>query len=238
MNHNLYTYLSLLPHFFTLLPSALLCYFPMKNHLKYSRQKTILLCFAVFIPYASIAAGLCLVTKFDMNLILLPSLVLLFLFYKHSIHAELSCALSVFMGVSTLITFPAQFSYGFDAWLYPFSRAADFSMWAALFQLALSYLFATTLSVPCARIYSKILEHLSYPQVWYPLIAVHTILFLFNMLMIPHSYETLYVGRAFSTFFVLETVLLLLFLLLHSIFHHIAHVILKHAELTEHSRFL
>jgi len=136
------------------------------------------------------------------------------------------------------MTFPSQFSYGFDAWLYPSSCAAEFSMWGALFQLALSCLLTAALSVPCARTYPEILEHLPGSQVWYPLIAVHAILFLFNMLMIPHSYKTLYTGRAFHMFFALETTVLLLFLLLHAIFFRISHTILKHAELTERSRFL
>jgi len=238
MKLNLYHYLTLLPQFFILLPSALLCYLPMRQRLKFSCLKTILLCLAIFIPYSAIAAGLCLVTGLDMNIILLPSLVLFFFFYKHSIQAEISCTLSVFLGVCTLMTFPAQFSYGFDAWLYPASNAADFSMWGALFQLTLACLFAALLSVPCARIYPQLVERLSYPQVWYPLMAVHAILFLFNILMIPHSYETLYTGRAFSMFLALETVALLLFLLLHAIFYHISHVILNHADLAERSRFL
>lgn len=238
MDIDLHTYLTLLPQFFILLPSALLCYLPMKNRLKFSPSKTTLLCLSVFIPYATLADALCLMAGLDMNIILLASLVLLFLFYKHSICVDISCALSVFMGVCTLMTFPSQFAYGFDAWLYPTSNAANFSMWAALFQLALSCLFAAVLSIPCAKFYSVMVERLSYSQVWYPFLAVHGILFLFNLLMIPHSYKTLYVGRAFSMFLALEIVLLLLFLLLHIIFYHIANIILKHAELTERSRFL
>jgi len=238
MNINLYTYLTLLPQFFILLPSALLCYLPMKNRLKCSPLKTTFKCLSFFIPYTALAAGLCLVTGLDMNIILIPSFVLFFLFYKHSIRTTISCALSVFIGVCVLMTFPAQFSYGFDAWLYPTSNAADFSIWGTLFQLALSCLSAAVLSIPCAKFYSRMVEQLSYPQVWYPLLVVYVFLFLFNMLMIPHSYETLYAGQVFSMFLALETVMLLLFLLLHVIFYHMANVVLRHAELTERSRFL
>jgi len=106
-------------------------------------------------------------TMLPQFLFLLPSLALFFLFYRRSVRAGLSCALSIFMGVCTLMTFPAQFSYGFDAWLYPASTAADFSMWEALFQLTLSCLFAAGLSIPCAKIYAGLVERLSYPQIWY-----------------------------------------------------------------------
>lgn len=238
MNTDLNRYLTLLPQFFVLLPSALLCYLPMKERLKFSRKKIALMCLVIFIPYAAIAAGLCFVTGVDMNVTLIPSFALFFLFYKHSINADISCAVSVFMGVCTLMTFPSQFSYWFDAWLHPASNAADFSMWAALFQFALSCLSAVALAFPCAKYYSKMVERLSYSQAWYPLLTVHGILFLFNMLMIPHSYKILHAGRAFSMFLALETVMFLLFLFLHVIFYQMADVILKHAALTERSHFL
>lgn len=238
MNFDLYAYLTLLPQFLILLPAALLCYLPMRNRLRFSRKKTALLCLAIFFPYSAAAAGLCLVTGVDMNYILLPSLILFFVFYRFSVHADFSCTLSVYMGVLTLMSFPGQFAYGFDAMLYPESNAADFSIWGGLFQLGISCVFAALLAFPCAKIYSGLVERLSYPRVWYPLVAVHGIIFMFNMLMIPHSYENLYVGRIFSMFIALESVVLLLFIFLHVIFYHIADVVLKHAELTERSRFL
>lgn len=238
MKTHLYTYLTLLPQFLILLPSALLCYLPMKDQLRFSPHKTMFLCLAVFIPYAALAAGLCLVTGVDMNQILIPSFVLFFLFYKKTITVNFSCALSIFVGVCTLMTFPSQFSYGLDSCLYPNSGAANFSVWAALFQLVLSCLLTAFLSVPCAKLYPKMVAQLPAPQIWLPLLAIHGLLFLFNMMMIPYSYPTLHTGRAFSMFLVLEFLLLLLFLLLHVIFYHMADVILEHAELEERSRFL
>ncbi len=238
MNTDLLKYLSLLPQFLVLLPAALLCYLPMKNRLKFSRKKTFLMCMGVFVPYTAAAAGICLAAGADTNIILIPSFVLFFIFYRFTVRAIFSCELSVFVGVCTLMSFPAQFAYGFDARLYPDSNVADFSMWGGLFQLGVSCLFAAALSVPCARVYSVLVERLSYPQVWYPFLAIHGIIFVFNMLMIPYSYKTLYTGRAFPSFFAVETVMLLLFIFLHIVFYHIADVVLKHAELSERSRLL
>lgn len=238
MNTTLYTCLTLLPQFLILLPAAGLCYMPMKNHLRFSPQKTVMLCLLIFLPYTAIAAGICLVSGLDMNYILIPSMVLFFLFYRYSVHAGFFCSLSVFLGVCTLMTFPAQFAYGFDAWLNPTSGAADFSMLAALFQLGMCCLLAVLLAYPCCKVYSMLVDRLSEPRVWYPLLTVHGLLLLFNLLMIPHSYATLYVGRAFPMFLALEAVMLILFLLLHVIFYYIANVILEHAELTQRSRFL
>jgi len=228
----------MLPQFLNLLPAALLCYLPVRNRLRFSYRKTAMMCILFIIPYAAIAAWVCLVTRIDMNLILVLSLGLFFLFYRHGVRTSLSCALSVFMGVCTLMSFPSQFSYAFDAWLYPTASAAEFSMWGALFQFALSCLFSALLCVPCTKLYANLVEQLSDSQVWYPLLAAHGILFLFNLMMIPHYYEMLYIGRVFPMFLAVEAAALVLFLLLHVIFYHLAVVVLKHAELVRRTRFL
>ncbi len=231
-------FFKLLPQFFILAPAALLCYLPMKDKLKYSRGELMIMCAAVFVPYSAIADALCLFFKTDMNIILIPSFILFFIFYRYTVNANMAQTLCVFAGVCTLMTFPAQFSYAFDAWLHPDSNAAEFSLEASLFQLGVSLIITGAMAYPCARIYSKLVNKMSYPQVWYPLLAVHAILFLFNMLMIPHSYKTLYTGRSFAMFIALEIIIFLLFLFLHMIFYHMADVVLKHAELSEHSRVL
>ncbi len=238
MNDHVNAYLTLLPQFLILLPAAALCYLPMKNRLRFSWKKTMALCLLFFLPHAAIGAGICLVWKLDMNTVLIPSMVLFFLFYRRSVSVEFSCCLSVFVGVCTLMTFPAQFAYGFDAWLYPTSGAAAFSLPGAMFQFGLSCLLAGALAVPCWKVYTRLVEQLSDSWVWFPLLAVHGFLFLFNLLMIPHSYSNLYVGRMFPMFLSLEAVMLTLFLLLHVIFYHIADVVLKHAELIQRSHLL
>jgi len=238
MNRLLYDYLTMLSQFLILLPSAGLCYLPMVSRLRFTWKKLTALCLTVFLVYSVTAAGACYVWDLDVNYILVPSLALFFLFYCYSIRVEFPCALSVFIGVCTLMTFPGQFAYGFDAWLHPDSGAANFSMLAALFQLVLSCVLAGVLAYPCWKIYSLLVERLSNSRVWYPLLSVHCILFLTNLLMIPHSYPTLHTGRVYPLFLALEAIMLVLFLLLHVIFYYIADVVLKHAELTQRSRFL
>jgi len=231
-------YLTYLPQFLILLPSAALCYLPMRNRLRYSGRKTAVLCLLASLLFTAMASGICLLWKVDMNLILLPSLLLFFLVYLRSVRVSLPCALSVFMGTCTLMTFPSQFSYGFDAWLHPTSGAADFSLPASLFQLVLSCLLCGVLAVPCWKRYGKLVDQLSDSPVWFPFLAVHIILFVFNLLMIPYSYPVLHTGRVFRSFLTLEGVILILFLLLHMIFCRIADEILQHAQLSQRSRFL
>ncbi len=238
MSAYLNAYLTLLPQFLILLPSAALCYLPMAKRLRYSGKKTVAMCLMLFLPYAAFASAVCLLWEVDLNCILFPSLLVFFLAYRRSVRVSFSCALSVFMGACTLMTFPSQFSYGFDAWLYPTSGAAYLSLPASLLQLALSCLLCGVLAVPCRKRYGKLVDQLSDSPVWIPVLSVHVILFVFNLLMIPYSYPVLYTGRVFPAFLTLEGVMLVLFVLLHMFFCRIADEILRHTRLIERSRFL
>lgn len=238
MSEQLKAYLTLLPQLFVLIPSAILCYMPMRNRLRFSLAKTALCFFGIFIPFVAIAAWVGYYYNIDMNYIFMPSLTLFFIYYHRSIRVRLCCSLSVFVGVCTLMTFPSQFAYAFDAWLHPESGAADFSMQAAFFQLALCFALLVLLAYPCLKTYAGLVDQLSHTAVWYPLLLVHLVLLTFNLLMIPYSYPMLFVGRIFPSFLALEIVALVLFLLLHVIFYHIANIMLKHTELIQRSRIL
>ena len=150
--------LSALPHFLVLLPSAASCYYTMKNQMRYSLFKTAVLCTAVLLPYAFFCSCLCALLQININIILLPSLILFFFPYRHTVTANLPKCLAVYVGVCAVQTFPAQFAYAFDAFLHPASGAADFSMEAAFFQLGLSCLVAAAFAWPACRLFFKIVD--------------------------------------------------------------------------------
>ncbi len=121
--------------FLILLPGAASCYLPARNRMKFSGAKTAALCMTVILPYSVAAALLCVLFSMDVNIILLPSLVIFFFLYRLTVDLDFSCALAIYVGVCAVETFPAQFSYAFDAVLHPLSGAAAPSLEAALFSL-------------------------------------------------------------------------------------------------------
>ena len=124
-------WLSALLVLLVLLPSGASCYYVMKNQMKYTLRKTAALFTAVLLPYAFFCSILSVLLRIDVNIILLPSLVLLFFPYRCTVTASLPKCLAVYVGVCAVHTFPAQFAYAFDAFLHPASGAADFSVEAA-----------------------------------------------------------------------------------------------------------
>jgi len=231
-------WLSALPQFLVLLPSAASCYYTMKNQTKYTLRRTAALCTAVLIPYTFLCSCLCALLQVDVNIILLPSLFLFFFPYRCTVTVSLPKCLAVYVGVCAVQTFPAQFSYAFDAFLHPASGAADFSAEAAFFQLGLSCVVAAAFAWPACGLFFRIIDCLDIPKIWYFTILLSSVFLIFNVVAVPQSYRTLHTGRMFFLFLLLEGCLFAILTAIYVLFYLGTTVILEHVELKEHTHLL
>lgn len=235
---NVTGWLTALPQFLVLLPSAASCYYTVKNQLKHTPLRTALLCASVLLPYAFLCSCLCAVWRIEENVILLPSLVLFFFLYRRTVTADLPKCLSIYVGVCAVQTFPAQFAYAFDAYLHPASGAASFSAEAAFFQLGLSCLIAAAFAWPACQHFFRMVDYLDTPKIWYAATALSSVFLLFNVLAVPISYSTLHTGRMFSLFLLLEGCHLAVLTAIYLLFYRGTTVILEHARLKERTQLL
>ena len=229
---------SALPQFLVLLPSAASCYYTMKHQTKYTLRRTAALCTAVLLPYAFLCSALSALLRIDANIILLPSLILLFFPYRFTVTASLPKCLAIYIGVCAVQTFPAQFAYAFDAFLHPASGAENFSVEAAFFQLGLSCLVAAAFAWPACGLFSRIVDCLDIPKIWYATILLSSIFLIFNIVAVPQSYRTIHTGRMFSLFLLLEGCMLAILTAIYVLFYLGTTVMLEHAELKEHTHLL
>lgn len=227
-----------LPQFLVMLPAAASCYFTMRNQMRYTLQKTALVCLAVILPYSILAALLCATLHTDANLVFLPSLIVFFFVFRHTVTASLPKCLAIYIGVCAVQTFPAQFAYAFDAFLHPTSGAADFSVEAAFLQLGLSCLVAAAFAWPACGLFFRIVDCLDVPKIWYATILLSSIFLIFNVAAVPQSYRTLHTGRMFFLFLLLEGCMLAILTAIYVLFYLGTSVILEHAELKEHTHLL
>lgn len=231
-------WLSALPQYLVLLPSAASCYYTMKNQMRYTKLKTAALCMAVLIPYSFLCSFLCAVLRMDANILLLPSLILFFFLYRRTVTASLPKCLAVYVGVCAVQSFPSQLAYAFDAFLNPTGGAADFSTEAAFFQLGLSCLVAAAFALPACRHFYRMVDHLDIPKIWYSTVALSSIFLIMNVLGVPKSYSTLHVGRISYLFPLLEVGALAVLTSIYLLFYMGTAVILEHAELKERTQLL
>lgn len=231
-------WLSALPQFLVLLPSAASCYYTVKNQLRHTLLKTAALCTAVLLPYAFLCSCLCALLQIDVNIIFLSSLILFFFPFRCTVTSSLPKCLAIYVGVCAVQTFPAQFAYAFDAFLHPASGAAGFSVEAAFFQLGLSCLVAAAFAWPACRHFFRIVDCLDIPRIWYFTILLSSVFLIFNILAVPQSYRTLHTGRMFFLFLLLEGGMLAILTAIYVLFYLGTTVILEHAELKEHTHLL
>lgn len=227
-----------LPQFLILLPTVISCYLTVRNQLKYTVFMTAVLCTAVLVPYSILCAWLHAALQIDVNIILLPSLILFFFLYRCTVTIDLSRCLAVYVGVCAIETFPAQFAYAFDAHLHPTSGAANFSMEAAFFQLGLSCLMLIAFAFPASRYFTWAVDNLDSPKIYYSTVALSSVFLFLNILAVPHSYSTLQAGRLSYLFPLLEGGALTLLVTIYLLFYRGMSIILEYTKLQEHSQLL
>ncbi len=238
MTVNVLDWLSEMPQFFILIPTVLSCYYPVKNHMRYSLPKTAALCACVIIPFAVLGSLATSALKIDANIILVPFIIISFFLYRLTLTADFPRALAVYVGVCAAQSFPAQLAIAFDARLHPSSGAADFSTEAQLFQLGLSCLMALLAFYPSCKYASKMLDRLDSAKIWYSVSALSFIFFLFNILAAPHSYENVLVGRMYYLFPLFEFLMMTVLIIIYVFFYHGAIVLLERTELEKRSQLL
>lgn len=227
-----------LPQFFVLFPAAVSCYLPAKNQMKYTPLKTAGLCTAVLIPYSFFGTWLHITCKINTNAIILFSLILFFFLYRGTVKTDLSKSLAIYVGVCAIETFPAQFAYAFDAGLHPVSGASEFSAEAAFFQLGFACVLLAGFIFPACHQFAWMIDHVDYPKIYYATLVLSAIFLIFNITAIPYSYSTLYTGRMFWIFLVVEGGAMALLIIIYVLFYQGAMVILEHAHLKERSQLL
>ncbi len=224
--------------FMILIPGALLCYLPMRNQLKYSPLRTFLMSGVGLTLSILAAAGLILHADISTNTILMPSLVIFFLCFHHTLRVHIAKSLLVYTSVCAVMSFPLIFAYAYDAWKYPTATYRHFSAEACLFQLLIASIITLMLAIPNFKYYSWIVDHLHIPRVWYLSLVIPIAVVAMNILIIPKDYASLHVGRIFHIYITLEITLFLLLIFLFVLFYHISTNLLKYAKLEEEAKIL
>lgn len=230
---NMELWLSALLQFLVVLPSAASCYYTVIHQIKYTPKKTAALCLVVLLPYCLLAACLHAAFLLDINLILLPCLVPFFFCYLHTVNLDFPRCLAIFVGVCAVQAFPGQFACVLDSNLHPQADPAFHSVEASLLQLFLACLIAALFMLPASRRFSRVVEHLDHPQVWYSTVILSAVFLVFNLWSVPHSYATVRVGRMPWLYPALEVCLLAILTSIYVLFYRCATLILEHSKLAE-----
>lgn len=226
-------WLGLFVQLLVLIPSAISCYLPAKNQMKFTMKKTLVLICAAVIPLAFAAASLTSVFPIDINLIMLPAMTGMFFLYRHTVKFDLSRSLAVYVGVCAIQTFPSHFATIFD--MYVSNEAESFTVGAAFVRLGLSCALTASFIYPARNLFSMAVDEPGLSRVWFMTVPISFSFLIFNFFAMPASYDVVRESRLIFLYPAFEVFGLFLLIAIYVLFYHGAIIITERARLEKRS---
>ena len=225
--------LAVLLSFIVIVPASALCFFPMKNQLRFGLRQTLLDMMVFFAVSISVVSWLGLQFSFSPNLLLFPLTALCFFAYHMHLRVHISKSLAVFSSVTALMSILGMYAAGYDALVNPSLGADSYTIAYALFQLGLESAAVLILFIPLTRYGSRIIDRLNLPRVWLWMLPFSALIIISNISIRPLKYETLFINRIFTAMLRITSAFLVLYFLVHIAFYFIVMTILDAAEARE-----
>lgn len=217
---------------------VIICYAPMKNHLRY-KKKAIILTISVICALLSVATFISTVVfSKDFGIVNIIGIIILFLIYHRSLTLHISQTSALFLLVCAFISFFANFAIIFDALNHPDGELVDFSFHAFAFLMLLLVLFCGLSAFPLAKYGSYIFDNVHQPRVWWLAGLVSAIFYGFNLRMVIHQYSTLHTNKVGIAYITVMIVMFVLLILLCIIFYLIVNTLIQKSETDDKNRIL
>lgn len=231
-------YFAELTSYLPFLPAAFLCYFPVKNQLKFKKNNVFLCICPAFLLCIPVVSYFTCRFSLNENFFTLPLLILFFVLFQFSVRTTFCQSLSVFVFVCALLSFSANFTNGYDAVRYPQATAFVARLDTNLFHFSVSLLMLVLLAYPLSRYGSFLIDSLTAPNIWYMTVLISGTFLGLNILIVPHKHETLYVNRIFLIFWSLLGIMFAMMMMIYVLFYFIAIGMLESAKIAERNHFL
>ncbi len=159
-------------------------------------------------------------------------------FYYHGFNVQRGMLFYIFSFVMCIFCFATLISYYWDALFYPTSTYNTTSIEGCLSQ----WIAAILISIFFALLFGKRLEWLveKYREepVWYAMALPSWIIIFCTIIMVPHEYENLYIGRSFSVLIHITVTLIILFIITHMIFYKLARLTYDKAAMEQEKQLM
>ncbi|MEE5994261.1 MAG: GHKL domain-containing protein [Oscillospiraceae bacterium] len=220
-----------------LLPASVLCYAPMKGHLRYDMKKIIL--FGALLM--GVTTPLCALLEYQFhaqpNLLFIPYCLLLYTVYHKTLYVKVSQSLMIFSTVMVWDCYANDLAILADARINPSGSPQSDNITGTAIQLSISIFLAVLLYFPLYRFGAELIETFGENKVWYTATAISGIFILICMFLMPQKYETLYVNHVFRSYAVLLITTFVLHLMLCVIYYFIISSLIRTHKAEEQNKF-
>lgn len=229
-------WLTMLLQFLILVPGALSCYLPVRNRMRFSEGKTLALCCSAAVLFSFAAASAVTVWDIEPNAVGIPILVLSFFLYRWTLRLDLPRSLAIYVGVCAIETFPVQF--GTIADMYFKSEAEGMTLQGCIVTLGCSCLMLAAFVLPARKRFSKAVDELDMPKLWYLTTVISAVFLVYNILVTPVSYDVVRDSRLRFLFPMFEVGALALLITTYVLFYGIVIRNIERDKLEKRSQLL
>lgn len=219
-------------------PASILCYLPMKGHLRSTRRKTALLGISALILWAAAGGAVCYSQGWGSNVWLLPSLIVFALIYRHTVKLTAWKSVSVLLAVCGVFSSITNLGIAADALFAPGNVSPWFVLKAAALCALLSWVYLGVLWYPATHAARWLLNEMEIPGTWYVFWMLPVIFICLNAMLRPEDYSTLYTNQVMKFYPILICALLILLLFFYCMFLVMAHSLGKTMRLQRENDFL
>ncbi len=160
------------------IPAAILCYMPMKNQLRFSVRRIVRDCAVLFvIAYIGLQIMDLKAPWLDDTIMLLPFLVVVFIYYIFSVKAMLSQCAAIFVAVCTLCAIPACFMALLSNIFNPAADNLELTFIFELIEIGLMVLICVLFMPAFRNGGSMIVDHLGQPWIWIATLPYSTLVY-------------------------------------------------------------
>ena len=209
-----------------LLPGAIFCYIPMKNHI-HNKEKIIAFCgIPILILWIMIGGIICYIKGWSTTIWLFPSLVLFALFFYKTVTLPAWKSISVFLAVCGVFSSIKNLAIVADALISPQNNPKLLTLSGGCIYFLLCCTLVASLYYPSTHAARWLLDEIEMPGTWYVFIIR------------PLKYSTLYTNRVIKIYPILIIALLILILFCYMMFYLMARGLGKNMRLMQENEFL
>lgn len=220
-----------------ILPGMLLAYLPMKQHLRMSKDKLILVC-APIIILCVFGGILSCFLKIKTIWILLFIVLILGIIYCRTLNITNWKSVSVILAVCGVFSCIGSIVNAINFILCPDYSAPWLCLSAGLIYNLFCWIFVILSWYPATHTACDLLENEGIAQTWYVFWILPAVFIALNIFMMPEHPNILYQGRIMQGYIVLSLMLLVMLLLFYALFYLMAKSINHNNRLKQENQFL
>ena len=197
------SYIAHLLTYLPVIPAAVICCIPMRNHFRYSKVRTYIDIIITISLSCFIASWLDYSTSIQSTPIAILMFLVLFIVYHSRLIVHISKSLAVFCYVLALMSIISSIATAIDAVFNP-DAGQDTITWLYIAgQLGFSVVAALLLFSPFRTSGLELVDTLDIPGTWFTLVPQSLLYTAVCLVMTPNDYHSLYEGHNFRTFVII-----------------------------------